>query len=158
MAGEPLIKVRNLTVRFGTKTILNEVDLDINKNDIFGIVGLSGSGKTTILNTLIGSLEPVSGEVFYKIEPEIKKKRKKKKSKKSADVPKPKAEFRPVLKNLMRFLLHTNTRRHPNFEIDRIQFQDPKAFSMLAHEPSHLLSKQFRQYLQLQNLSLLNYL
>jgi len=90
MAMEPLIQVKNLTVRFGKSLVLDNINVDINKGEIFGVVGLSGSGKTTLLNTLIGFLEPSSGEVLYKIEQKGKKGKKQE------------PEFRPVLKNLLK--------------------------------------------------------
>lgn len=149
MAGEPLIKVRNLTVRFGTKTILDEVNVDINKNDIFGIVGLSGSGKTTLLNTIIGSLEPVSGEVFYKIEPEIKKKRKKK-GKKSIDELKPKAELKPVLKNLMRVRqVFGFAAQEPSFYPELTVVENLRYFSAMYNIPKETYDKNIDILLEL---------
>lgn len=85
-----LIKIKNLTFKFGKKIILDDINLDIYKGEIFGIVGLSGSGKTTLLNTLIGFLEPVSGEIFYKVTEEKKKK---------GEIQKV-SELKPILKNL----------------------------------------------------------
>lgn len=148
MAGEPLIKVRNLTVRFGTKTILDEVNLDINKNDIFGIVGLSGSGKTTILNTIIGSLEPVSGEVFYKIETKIKKK--KKKGKKLEDVPKPRAEFKPVLNNLITVRqVFGFAAQEPSFYPELTVMENLAYFSAMYNLPKEMIDKNVGTLLEL---------
>jgi ABC-2 type transport system ATP-binding protein len=63
-----IIKLANISKRFGKKTILNNVNLDIMSGEIFGIIGLSGSGKTTLLNTVIGFLQPEGGDVLYKLE------------------------------------------------------------------------------------------
>lgn len=65
---DAVIKIIDLTKRFGKRTVLNKINLEINSGEIFGIIGLSGSGKTTLLNTLIGFLEPESGDVKFKIE------------------------------------------------------------------------------------------
>ena len=50
---------------------VNEVDLDIKENEIYGIAGESGCGKTTLLKTLAAAIEPplrvVSGKVIYRI-------------------------------------------------------------------------------------------
>ena len=43
----PLIEVKKLTKIFGKNVVLNDVDLDIPQNKIFGIIGESGSGKTS---------------------------------------------------------------------------------------------------------------
>jgi ABC-2 type transport system ATP-binding protein len=61
-----LIKIKNLRKQYGKKIILKNVNLDIKKGEIFGIIGMSGSGKTTFLNNLIGFLEPEEGDVLYK--------------------------------------------------------------------------------------------
>lgn len=69
LAGErilKLIQVKGLTVRFGSATILKNISFDLDEGEIFGIVGKSGSGKTTLLNTLIGFIEPASGDILYK--------------------------------------------------------------------------------------------
>ncbi|MBW2993682.1 ABC transporter ATP-binding protein [Candidatus Woesearchaeota archaeon] len=51
--------------KFGKRVILNKINLDINSGELFGIIGMSGSGKTTFLNSLIGYHEPDIGDVFY---------------------------------------------------------------------------------------------
>ncbi|MBN2457821.1 ABC transporter ATP-binding protein [Candidatus Woesearchaeota archaeon] len=63
-----VIKVINVTKRFGKKTVLDDVNLDIMSGEIFGIIGMSGSGKTTLLNTIIGFLQPEGGDVMFKLE------------------------------------------------------------------------------------------
>ena len=46
------IRVRNLTVRAGGKTLLNDVSLDVSQNEILAIIGPAGGGKTTLLRCL----------------------------------------------------------------------------------------------------------
>ena len=46
------IGVRDLAIRYGAKTALANVDLDIRRNEIFGIIGPAGSGKTSFLKAL----------------------------------------------------------------------------------------------------------
>jgi phosphate transport system ATP-binding protein len=46
------IRVRNLTVRAGTKTLLDDVSLDVSQNEILAIIGPAGGGKTTLLRCL----------------------------------------------------------------------------------------------------------
>ena len=65
MAGEPFIEVRDLTIGYGNRAVQKDLTFDIHKNDIFFIIGGSGCGKTTLLKSMIGLLEPKKGEVLY---------------------------------------------------------------------------------------------
>jgi phospholipid/cholesterol/gamma-HCH transport system ATP-binding protein len=60
---QPVIEVRQLVKRFGEQTVLEGVNLDIFAGEIVVIMGGSGSGKSTILRHLIGSLVPDEGSV-----------------------------------------------------------------------------------------------
>ncbi len=60
---ENVAEVRNLIARFGTRTILDKVSLDIKHGEILVIMGGSGSGKSTFLNHLLGLLTPSGGSV-----------------------------------------------------------------------------------------------
>lgn len=60
---DSIYKIRNLSKSFSDKTIISNVDLDINKGDLISISGESGSGKSTFLN-IIGFLDkPTSGNI-----------------------------------------------------------------------------------------------
>jgi ABC-2 type transport system ATP-binding protein len=58
---EPVIAVRGLTKRFGTKTVVDGVDLDVERGQIHGFLGPNGSGKTTTIRMLCGLLVPDGG-------------------------------------------------------------------------------------------------
>ena len=62
-AGEPIIKVRNLTVGYGDVVLLEHVNFDVRRGEVFVILGGSGSGKSTLLKHMIGLLEPNAGSV-----------------------------------------------------------------------------------------------
>ncbi|MGB2630474.1 MAG: ABC transporter ATP-binding protein [Candidatus Omnitrophota bacterium] len=62
-AKETIIEVRDLVKSFGGRTVLDGINLKIDKGEIFVIMGGSGCGKSTLLRHMIGSLKPDSGRV-----------------------------------------------------------------------------------------------
>jgi phospholipid/cholesterol/gamma-HCH transport system ATP-binding protein len=64
MIDEPLIELKSVSKMFGGKPILDGVNLIIKKHEALGIIGPSGTGKSTILRIIAGLLEPDSGEVY----------------------------------------------------------------------------------------------
>ncbi len=64
---EPIFKVQNITKSFSGFTVFENIDLEIMPDEIIGIIGASGSGKTTFLNVLIGFLRPDSGDVQFRL-------------------------------------------------------------------------------------------
>ena len=57
-----VIAMKNLKKNFGNKTVLNELSCTIAENEIFGLLGPSGAGKTTIINILTGQIKKTDGE------------------------------------------------------------------------------------------------
>jgi ABC-2 type transport system ATP-binding protein len=66
-AGPALIKLKGVTKRFGDNVVLDHIDLEIPPGEMFGIIGLSGVGKTTLLNTMVGFIEPDEGDIVMQI-------------------------------------------------------------------------------------------
>lgn len=60
-----LLALDAVTVGYNGRAILPPVDLDIKRGTFLGIVGPNGSGKTTIVRTLLGLVPPVSGRISY---------------------------------------------------------------------------------------------
>lgn len=58
---ENVIEVAGITKRFGGTTVVNAIDLDVRRGEIFGFLGPNGSGKTTFLRILCGLLTPDAG-------------------------------------------------------------------------------------------------
>ena len=61
--GEPIIKVRGLTNRFGEQAIHEGLDLDVRRGEIIGVVGGSGTGKSVLMRSIIGLQTPESGTI-----------------------------------------------------------------------------------------------
>ena len=58
-----MLTVTNVAVRFGKRTLYENVNIKFNKGCCYGIIGANGAGKSTFLNVLSGELEPSKGEV-----------------------------------------------------------------------------------------------
>ena len=67
---ESIIKVNNLDVEFKTDAqiikALDKINLDVQKNEFICIMGISGCGKTTLLNAIAGFIEPNHGEILLR--------------------------------------------------------------------------------------------
>ena len=66
---KPIIQIRNLGKEFKTANgpvrALNDINLDINQGEIFGIIGLSGAGKSTLVRCINYLEAPTEGEVLF---------------------------------------------------------------------------------------------
>ncbi len=63
--GEPLLRMDNVTVRFGGLVAVDSVTFDINRGEILGLIGPNGAGKTTCFNAMTGVYRPASGKVIF---------------------------------------------------------------------------------------------
>jgi branched-chain amino acid transport system ATP-binding protein len=64
-AGQALVSVRDVTVRFGGIVALDAVSFEIEAGRIVGLIGPNGAGKTTLFNCLSGLYRPTKGEVLF---------------------------------------------------------------------------------------------
>ncbi len=60
-----IFELKGVTKRFKDNLVLENLNLDIPQGSIFGILGINGSGKTTILRLLVGYYKPTKGEILY---------------------------------------------------------------------------------------------
>ena len=61
---EPLIKLEKISLSFGKRQILENINFDINKGEILGMLGPNGVGKSTIFNLITGLIKPDYGSVI----------------------------------------------------------------------------------------------
>ncbi len=58
------ISIENLTLGYGDRTVVENLNFNINTGDIFVIMGLSGCGKSTIMRSIVGLNKPMSGHII----------------------------------------------------------------------------------------------
>lgn len=62
-SAEPVISVRDVTVSFGSQTVLDKLSLDVYPGEILGFIGPSGAGKSVLMRTILGLNQKTSGEI-----------------------------------------------------------------------------------------------
>src|ERR1700754_3317737 len=60
---EPIITIRQLSKQYGSKTVLNNINLDIYPGQIIGYIGPNGAGKSTTVKILAGIIHDYNGDV-----------------------------------------------------------------------------------------------
>lgn len=63
--GSPHIRVRDITMAFGSFVLMRDLNFVVNHGDVFIIMGGSGCGKSTLLRHLVGLIEPAKGDILY---------------------------------------------------------------------------------------------
>jgi branched-chain amino acid transport system ATP-binding protein len=64
-ANDTVLSVRDLTVRFGALTAVNQVSFDAQRGHITSVIGPNGAGKSTLFNLISGAIRPSSGSVSF---------------------------------------------------------------------------------------------
>jgi ABC-2 type transport system ATP-binding protein len=62
---DPVLSVNNIKMSFGEHTVLDGISFSVQKNSIFGLVGRSGAGKTTLMRIITGFYTPTSGSMRF---------------------------------------------------------------------------------------------
>src|SRR5438270_12385298 len=60
-----MLRVRDMTVRFGGIVALDGISLDLNRGEILGLIGPNGAGKTTLFNCISGVIRPDRGSILF---------------------------------------------------------------------------------------------
>ena len=71
---QPIVSIEDFTMKFGSKTVIDNLSFEINKGETFGLLGSNGSGKTTILRALLGIYPATKGKLLIngkKFTPEL---------------------------------------------------------------------------------------
>lgn len=68
MVMDRILKLENLTKSFGGLKAVEEVDLELERGSVTGLVGPNGAGKTTLFNLISGFIDPTGGSIYYESE------------------------------------------------------------------------------------------
>src|ERR1700722_19252982 len=60
-----LLQLEKTTIRFGGLTAVDDLDLQIGRNELVGLIGPNGAGKTTVFNLITGVYQPTGGEILF---------------------------------------------------------------------------------------------
>lgn len=63
MENNTILKFDGLSKKFGNKTVVDHISLEIKEGEIFGLLGPNGAGKSTTLNMVCSLLKPASGNI-----------------------------------------------------------------------------------------------
>lgn len=63
-----IIEIRNLKKQYGNHLVIEDVNLNINKGEIVGLIGKNGSGKTTLMKMILGFTQKDQGDIFFSSE------------------------------------------------------------------------------------------
>lgn len=61
----PILEAKNVVIRFGGLTAVNDFSLDLEQGKIYGLIGPNGAGKTTIFNMITGVYMPTEGRIVF---------------------------------------------------------------------------------------------
>ncbi|EFH90673.1 ABC transporter ATP-binding protein [Ktedonobacter racemifer] len=64
MQQEPILRTEHLTKRFGKRTAVDNLALEVFRGDVFGLLGPNGSGKTTTIRMILGLIQPNQGSIM----------------------------------------------------------------------------------------------
>ena len=63
---EPIVKIENLSHRYSVQWAVRDINFEITKNGIYGLLGSNGAGKSTTMNIMCGVLKQTEGNVYIK--------------------------------------------------------------------------------------------
>ncbi len=65
MKKDALLSITGVSFRYGAQTVLNNINLDVEKGEVIGIIGPNGAGKSTLLRLIAGYLSPDEGSIVF---------------------------------------------------------------------------------------------
>ena len=62
---KPIVSLKKISLSFGKRQILDNINFDANQGQILGLLGPNGVGKSTIFNLITGLIKPAYGSIFF---------------------------------------------------------------------------------------------
>ncbi len=62
---DKILEIKSLSAGYDDGVVISNVNLTVNSKDFIGVIGPNGGGKTTLLKTILGLLEPMKGKIFF---------------------------------------------------------------------------------------------
>ena len=63
---EPLVELKHVTFGYGAEPVLDDISLHLHPGQFAAVVGPSGAGKTSLLKLILGTLQPITGEIYMR--------------------------------------------------------------------------------------------
>ena len=63
---ESILKLNNVTTGYRKNIVANDISFEITEGEVFGLIGLNGVGKTTLIKTILGLRDPIAGSIEHK--------------------------------------------------------------------------------------------
>ncbi|HEY0141370.1 MAG TPA: ABC transporter ATP-binding protein [Thermoanaerobaculia bacterium] len=63
MSGETVIRVAGVSVRYGRRVVVDDVSLEVSAGAVYALLGRNGAGKSSLVRSILGQLEPAAGKV-----------------------------------------------------------------------------------------------
>lgn len=63
---DTILKLEKISKKYGKKSILTDFSLNLEKGNVYGLLGVNGAGKTTLMRIIMGAIPPDSGTIYYK--------------------------------------------------------------------------------------------
>ncbi|KXA96982.1 hypothetical protein AKJ39_03890 [candidate division MSBL1 archaeon SCGC-AAA259J03] len=60
-----MLEIKNMSTGYGDVPVIDDITMEVEKNQTVGLIGSNGAGKSTLLNTIVGILKPWSGNIEY---------------------------------------------------------------------------------------------
>ncbi|MCP4646081.1 MAG: LPS export ABC transporter ATP-binding protein [bacterium] len=138
---QPLLRAEGLVKRFGRRTVVDDVAIELSPGEVVGLLGPNGAGKTTTFRMTVGLLRPTRGKIWFNGKNVTRLPMYKRARAGMAYLPQEASVFRKltVRQNLLAVLEHLGVKRKERIErVDRLMVE--LGIDHVAHSPAYTLS------------------